>query len=54
MAGDSIAASPHPQNRDAFKVAIIYAIPLEAEMVQHVFESDWADHNVRFDQTPGE
>ncbi|CAF9911723.1 MAG: hypothetical protein GOMPHAMPRED_007502 [Gomphillus americanus] len=49
-----MATLPYPQDRDTFKVAIICAIPLEAEMVQHVFELNWADYNVHFSQAPGD
>ena len=32
---------PRPRNRDDFAIAIICALPLEAEMVQSVFDKDW-------------
>ena len=37
-----------PRNRRGFKVAIICALPLEAENVQSVFDICWEDHNKRY------
>ena len=45
---------PRPRNRDDFRIAIICALCLEAEMVQSVFDKDWADEDIDFGQSEGD
>jgi nucleoside phosphorylase len=43
-----------PQSRRGFKVAIICALPLEAENVQFVFEKCWEDDNKQYGKAEGD
>ena len=43
---------PRPRNRNDFRIAIICALPLEAEMAQSVFDNDWDD--IDFGQAEGD
>lgn len=43
-----------PRSRDAFKIAIICALPLEADAVLAVFDINWEDEGVRFGKARGD
>jgi hypothetical protein len=43
-----------PRNRRDFKVAIICALPLEAENVQSVFDRCWEDEDKQYGKAEGD
>jgi hypothetical protein len=43
-----------PRSRRGFKVAIICALPLEAENVQSVFDICWEDQDKRYGKVEGD
>lgn len=47
-------APSKPPDRNGFKVAIICAMPLEAEMVELVFDKYWKDDGKRYGKAPGD
>src|ERR1700761_6641873 len=43
-----------PRNRRGFKVAIICALPLEAEKVRSIFDTCWEDEGKRYGKVEGD
>lgn len=43
-----------PQHRQGFKVAVICALPLEAENVRSVFDRCWEDEDIRYGKMEGD
>ncbi|KAG9253047.1 nucleoside phosphorylase domain-containing protein [Emericellopsis atlantica] len=46
--------SPRPASRNDFHVAVLCALPLEANAVEAVFDQHWDDGGLSFDKTPGD
>ena len=55
---DEISTSQHlpprPRSRHEFRIAIICALPLEAEMVEMVLDHDWSDTGAKYGKAPGD
>ena len=45
---------PKPRSTNDFNVAIVCASPLEAEMVQHLFDLKWVYEEINFEQARGD
>ncbi|KAI6777751.1 uncharacterized protein J7T54_003808 [Emericellopsis cladophorae] len=45
---------PRPNSRNDFHIAILCAIPLEADAVDAVFDFHWDDDRLSFNKTPGD
>lgn len=49
-----MSSPPPPHNRRGFKVAVICALPLEAENVQYMFDRCWEDEDIRYGKAEGD
>ncbi|RKK72532.1 hypothetical protein BFJ71_g17499, partial [Fusarium oxysporum] len=45
---------PRPNDRRGFEIAIICALPLEADAVEALFDHHWDDEDPPFDKEPGD
>ena len=45
---------PRPNTRNDFHIAILCALPLEADAIDAVFDFHWDDDGLSFDKTPGD
>jgi len=45
---------PRPNSRHDFHIAILCALPLEADAIDAVFDFHWDDDGLSFDKTPGD
>ena len=44
----------NPRDRCTFEIALICALPLEAECVQEVFDNFWEDESKKYGKAPGD
>ncbi|RYP93127.1 hypothetical protein DL770_000784 [Monosporascus sp. CRB-9-2] len=49
-----VGKPPRPTTRHNFEIAIICALPLEADAVQALFDLHWDDDGLPFDKAPGD
>ncbi|KAK5202326.1 hypothetical protein LTR20_011143, partial [Exophiala xenobiotica] len=45
---------PAPRDRRGFEIALICALPLEAECVQEVFDKFWEDEGKKYGKAAGD